>query len=146
MAKKLRILFLCTGNSCRSQMAEAFTNRLKGDTIEARSAGVEVHGVNPLAVKAMAEVGIDISHARSKLVDEFDDEVFDYAVTLCDSGKLGCPFFPPPTRTIHHGFDDPPTLAKDAKTEEEAMVHFRRVRDEIRDFIEALPENLKSHL
>ncbi len=112
MDKKIRIIFLCTGNSCRSQMAEAFANALKGDAIEARSAGVEVHGLNPLAVKVMAEAGIDISKARSKHVSEFDDESFDYAVTLCDSAKAACPVMPPPIRMRHAGFDDPPALAQ----------------------------------
>ncbi|MBI5843493.1 MAG: arsenate reductase ArsC [Deltaproteobacteria bacterium] len=144
MEKKLRIIFLCTGNSCRSQMAEAFTNRLKGDSIEARSAGVETHGLNPLAVKVMAEAGIDISNARSKHVAEFDDESFDYAVTLCDSARAACPVMPPPIKMRHVGFDDPPALAKDAKTEEEALAHYRRVRDEIRAFVEKLPGVLEN--
>ncbi len=120
-------------------MAEAFANALKGDAIEARSAGVEVHGLNPLAVKVMAEAGIDISKARSKHVSEFDDESFDYAVTLCDSAKAACPVMPPPIRMRHAGFDDPPALAKNARSEEEALAHYRRVRDEIRAFVERLP-------
>ena len=120
-------------------MAEAFANALKGDAIEARAAGVDIHGLNPLAVKVMAEAGIDISKARSKHVSEFDDESFDYAVTLCDSAKAACPVMPPPIRMRHAGFDDPPALAKNARSEEEALAHYRRVRDEIRAFVERLP-------
>jgi arsenate reductase len=141
--KKLKIIFLCTGNSCRSQMAEAFANHLKGDVIEAVSAGIEPHGVNSLAVRAMAEAGIDISGARSKSVDAFWDKPFDFAVTLCGNARESCPVFPPPARVLHRGFDDPPALARDARSEEEAMGHYRRVRDEIRDFVLGLPGSLK---
>ncbi|HUI92182.1 MAG TPA: arsenate reductase ArsC [Chitinivibrionales bacterium] len=138
--EKLKILFLCTGNSCRSQMAEGWTRTLKGDKIEAYSAGVEVHGVNPLAVKVMAEAGVDISSQRSKHVSELMDIPFDYVVTMCDEAYQTCPVFPGKTKRFHAGFDDPPHLAKSLKSEEEILQVFRRVRDEIRKFVENLPE------
>lgn len=139
---KIRILYLCTGNSCRSQMAEAWTRVLKGDRIEAFSAGVNPHGIDQRAVRVMAEAGIDISNQRSKDLDTFDDMEFDYVITLCDKANQACPVFPAKTRVFHAGFDDPPRLASGAKTDEEAMVHYRRVRDEIRAFVEKLPEVL----
>jgi arsenate reductase len=145
MAEKseiLKVLFLCTGNSCRSQMAEAWTRVLKGDRVEAYSAGVDPHGVDPSAVQAMAEVGIDISAQHSKDVDVFEDIEFDYVITLCDNAHQACPVFPAKTRVLHVGFDDPPRLAAGAQAEEEAMVHYRRVRDEIKAFVERLPEVL----
>jgi arsenate reductase len=140
---KTRILFLCTGNSCRSQMAEGWARHLKGDAIEAYSAGIETHGLNPKAVKVMAEAGVDISRQRSKLVDELKDIAFDYVVTVCDHANEACPLFPGKTRVLHQGFDDPPRLARSAKTDEEVLNHYRRVRDEIRAYIETLPEALK---
>ena len=140
--KKLEILFLCTGNSCRSQMAEGWARTLKGDLIEPYSAGVESHGLNPLAVKAMAEKGVDISSHRSKLVSDVAGVDFDYIVTVCDRARESCPVFPGSVRTIHVSFDDPPYLARDAETEEEALRHYRRVRDEIEAFIETLPDGL----
>ena len=139
---KLKVLFLCTGNSCRSQMAEGFARALKGDVIDAYSAGVEPHGMNPLAVKAMAEAGVDLSAQRSKHVDELKDVAFDYVVTVCDHANETCPTFPGKVKRIHVGFDDPPRLAKSAKTEDEAMTHYRRVRDEIEQFIRTLPQGL----
>ena len=138
----MRILFLCTGNSCRSQMAEGWTRRLNGDVIEAHSAGIEPHGLDPLAVRAMAEAGVDISRQRSKHVDEFAGVEFDYVVTLCGHANEHCPVFPGKTRNVHVGFDDPPALAAGAKTGGEAMAHYRRVRDEIRVFVETLPDAL----
>ena len=142
--EKLKILFLCTGNSCRSQMAEGWTRHLKTDLIEPYSAGVEPHGIDPRAVKAMAEVGIDISQHRSKDVSQVEHVDFDYVVTVCDRAHESCPFFPARTRLVHMGFDDPPRLAADSPSEEEAMSHYRRVRDEIRAFVEKLPEAVKS--
>lgn len=139
---KISILFLCTGNSCRSQMAEGWTRQLKGDQVEAYSAGVVRHGLNPLAVKVMAEAGVDISGQASKTVDELPDSEFDYVITLCGHAHESCPYFPAKTKILHVGFDDPPKFAKEAKTEEEALGHYRRVRDEIRAFVEALPESL----
>jgi arsenate reductase (thioredoxin) len=140
MADRLKILFLCTGNSCRSQMAEGWTRQLKGDTIEAFSAGIETHGLNKLAVRAMSEAGVDISRQRSKLLDELAGEQFDYVITVCDHAHESCPLFPGNTKVVHAGFDDPPRLAADAKSEDEAMIHYRRVRDEIRDFVSRLPD------
>jgi arsenate reductase len=143
MTEKLKILFLCTGNSCRSQMAEGWARELAADRVEAFSAGIEKHGLNPLAVKAMAEAGVDIGDRDSKTVDELPETAFDYVITLCGHANETCPFFPGNVKRVHAGFDDPPALAKDAGSEEEAMVHYRRVRDEIRRFVMALPENLK---
>jgi arsenate reductase len=140
--QKLKVLFLCTGNSCRSQMAEGWARRLKGDVIEAYSAGIETHGLNPHAVQVMAEAGVDISNHRSKHLDEVKHIPFDYAVTVCDHAHESCPLFPDRTKVVHVGFDDPPRLASAAKTEEEALNCYRRVRDEIRAFIEGLPETL----
>lgn len=142
MSDKLRILFLCTGNSCRSQMAEGWAKALRGDAIEAYSAGIETHGLNPRAVKVMAEAGVDISAHRSKNVSELMDIPFDYVVTVCGNAHESCPMFPGKAKVVHVGFDDPPKLAKDAKTEEEALAHYRRVRDEIKAFILTLPEPL----
>lgn len=139
---KVKILFLCTGNSCRSQMAEGWTRHLKSEQIEAYSAGVEKHGLNPLAAKVMAEAGVDIGGHVSKTVDELSVSEFDYVITLCGHAHESCPFFPAKTKILHVGFDDPPTLAKTAKTEEEALGHYRRVRDEIRAFVETLPDSL----
>lgn len=140
--RKLKVLFLCTGNSCRSQMAEGWARHLKSDVLEAHSAGIEVHGLNPRAVQVMAEAGVDISHQRSKHVDEVRDIPFDYVVTVCDQAREHCPLFPGRAKVIHMGFDDPPRLAAGARSEEEALAHYRRVRDEIRAFVESLPESL----
>jgi arsenate reductase len=137
---KTKILFLCTGNSCRSQMAEGWARHLKGEVIEPYSAGIERHGLNPLAVKVMAEAGVDISGQRSKTLDDLPVREFDWVITLCGHASETCPFFP--GQKIHVGFDDPPRLAAGAKNEEEALIHYRRVRDEIRDFIITLPEAL----
>jgi arsenate reductase len=142
--RKLNILFLCTGNSCRSKMAEGWTRALKGDQIEAYSAGIETHGLNPRAVNVMAEAGVDISGHRSKTVAELAVGKFDYVVTVCDHAHESCPLFPAKTKVVHAGFDDPPRLAKEAKTEEEALAHYRRVRNEIKAFVETLPEGLKT--
>ncbi|MEN6440375.1 MAG: arsenate reductase ArsC [Syntrophobacter sp.] len=138
----MNILFLCTGNSCRSQIAEAWTRHLKGNTIQAWSAGTDPHGVDQRAITVMAEAGIDISGYRSKHVDSLGDVEFDYVITLCDNAQQNCPYFPARTGVLHVPFDDPPRLAKDAKTEEEALGHYRRVRDEIKAFVESLPASL----
>ena len=137
---KMKILFLCTGNSCRSQMAEGWARQLKGEVIEACSAGIERHGVNPLAVRVMAEAGVDIASQHSKTIDELAGKSFDYVITLCGHAAETCPFFP--GHLIHQGFDDPPRLAAGARSEDEALTHYRRVRDEIRDFVLTLPETL----
>ena len=136
---KLRVLFLCTGNSCRSQMAEGWIRALKGKRIEAFSAGIETHGLNPRTVKVMAEAGVDISGHKSKTVADLPTKEFDFVVTVCDHARESCPLFPGKTKVVHVGFDDPPRLAKEARTEEEALAHYRRVRDEIRAFVETLP-------
>ncbi len=135
---KQKILFLCTGNSCRSQMAEGWTRHLKDDVLDVCSAGIEKHGLNPLAVKVMAEVGVDISRQRSKTIEDLAVKEFDYVITVCDHAHESCPLFPGKARIIHRGFDDPPRLAADAKNEEEALDHYRRVRDEIGDFVKQL--------
>jgi arsenate reductase len=139
---KPKILFLCTGNSCRSQMAEAWTRTLKGDQLQAYSAGIQPKGVDPRAIQVMAEVGIDISGQASKDIDSLGNLEFEYVVTLCDNARESCPFFPAITKRIHKGFDDPPILAANSLNEEEAMAHYRRVRDEIKAFVEKLPEAL----
>ncbi|MFH2054343.1 MAG: arsenate reductase ArsC [bacterium] len=141
-ARVLRVLFLCTGNSCRSQMAEGWTRYLKGNLIEPYSAGIETHGLNADAVRVMAEAGVDISQHHSKQLDELAGIEFDYVVTVCGHADEHCPRFPGRTRRLHVGFDDPPKLAQDARSEEEALSHYRRVRDEIKAFVETLPESL----
>lgn len=141
--KKINILFLCTGNSCRSQMAEGWARHLKGNLVESYSAGIETHGLNPNAVKVMAESGVDISRQRSKHLDALKGIVFDCVVTVCNNAHESCPIFPGKTKVVHAGFDDPPRLAKTAKSDEEALGHYRRVRDEIKAFVEQLPEVLK---
>jgi arsenate reductase len=140
---KPKILFLCTGNSCRSQMAEAWTRTLKGDQLQAYSAGIQPKGVDPRAIQVMAEAGNDISGQKSKDIDSLGNLEFEYVVTLCDNAREACPFFPAITKRIHKGFDDPPLLAAGAKTEEEALAPYRRVRDEIKAFVEKLPEGLR---
>jgi len=143
VTRKQKVLFLCTGNSCRSQMAEGWARALKGDTIEAYSAGIETHGLNPRAVKVMAEAGVDISQHRSKHVDELKDVAFDVVVTVCGHANESCPMWlGRKTKIVHVGFDDPPALAKGAKTEDEALAPYRRVRDEIKTFVEKLPAGL----
>jgi arsenate reductase len=140
---RISVLFLCRGNSCRSQMAEGFARALRGDRIEAFSAGSEAHGLNPMAVKVMAEEGIDISGQRSKTTDELEGRSFDYAVTVCGTKGETCPFYANVGASVHRGFPDPPKLAEDAADEEEALGLFRQVRDMIRDYVETLPESLE---
>ncbi len=139
-SQKLRVLFLCTGNSCRSQMAEGWARHLNGDVIDAFSAGTESHGLNFVAVKVMAEAGVDISRHASKTLAEIDSIQFDYVITVCSDADRNCPVLPGPTKKIHHAFDDPPRLARVVATENEALVHYRRVRDEIKAFVETLPK------
>ena len=142
MSEKLKILFLCTGNSCRSQMAEGWCRHLKGDVFEAYSAGIETHGLNPNAVKVMAEAGVDISKHKSKLLTDLNEISFDYVVTVCGHAHETCPFFPAKAKLVHVGFDDPPRMAKLLESEEEKLNCYRRVRDEIRNFVESLPDAL----
>jgi arsenate reductase len=141
--QKLKLLFLCTGNSCRSQMAEGWARHLKGGVIDPYSAGIETHGLNANAVRVMAEAGVDISGHRSKHLDELREIAFDYVVTVCGHAHESCPVFPAGARVLHVGFEDPPALARQAGSEEDALEPYRRVRDEIRAFVESLPEALE---
>lgn len=140
-ASRKRVLFLCTGNSCRSQMAEGWARALHADSIEPFSAGTEPHGMNRLAILAMAQDGVDISSQTSKHIDALRGIAFDVIVTVCDSAREACPVVPG-ARMVHVSFDDPPRLARDARSDEEALPHYRRVRDEIRRFIQTLPATL----
>ncbi|WP_423201851.1 arsenate reductase ArsC [Desulfobacter hydrogenophilus] len=150
MGEKLKILFLCTGNSCRSQMAEGWTRKLKADTIDVFSAGVETHGLNPNAVKVMAEAGVDISGHRSKLVNEFMDMELDAVITVCDNAHETCPYFPPRCKVLHVGFDDPPkmaaALAEQGESEEKQLDCYRKIRDQIKAFVEKMPENISNRV
>lgn len=139
---KINVLFLCTGNSCRSQMAEGFARYLKGNVINACSAGLEAHGLDEYAVRVMDEIGIDISRQQSKRVDDLDTTHCDYVITVCGHADEHCPLFPGTTRVVHRGFDDPPKLAESLATEEEKIACYRSIRDEIRDYIKTLPESL----
>ena len=142
----LKILFLCTGNSCRSQMAEGFAHHLIGNVVIPFSAGIEAKGLDPHAVRVMKEVGVDISGQHSKKIDEVSGVEFDYCITLCGHAEENCPVFPAKTKVIHRGFDDPPKLAANAKSEEEIISHYRRVRNKIHKYIETLPASLKSKI
>ncbi len=137
MSKKKRVLFLCTHNSCRSQMAEGLMNHFLGDRVEAFSAGTEATRVNPLAAKVMAEIGIDLSGHHSKILDEFDSQEFDYVITLCGDARERCPLFFGGVKRQHIGFEDPSRLSGN---ESEVLPEYRRVRDEIKktlcDFFE----------
>ena len=142
--KRTKILFLCTGNSCRSQMAEGWAWNLKAQTVRAYSAGIEPRGLDPRAVKVMAEAGVDISRQRSKHVNEFKGFDLDRVVTLCASASERCPAFPGGVKVVHVDFDDPEELAVGARTDEEALGHYRRVRDEIKEFVARLPDELSA--
>jgi arsenate reductase (thioredoxin) len=144
MARRLKVLFLCTGNSCRSQMAEGWARHLKNDAIEPYSAGVEVKAVDPLAVQVMKEAGVDISAQRSKHVGEVMQVGFDYVVTVCSHARETCPFFPGGAKQVHVEFDDPPRLTQGIIDVEERLVVYRRVRDEIRALVESLPQAFDS--
>ena len=135
-----KILFLCTGNSCRSKMAEGWARHLWGDRLEVRSAGILPGIVHPLAIAVMKESGVDISGQRSKHVDEVRHIPFDLVVTVCDNAKEQCPVFPGKVRRVHRSFDDP---AGAKGTREEVLAAFRKTRDEIRTFIETLSDILK---
>ena len=147
MVEKLKVLFLCTGNSRRSQMAEGWTKHLRSNVIEAYSAGVEIHGLNPNAVKVMAEAGVDISGHTSKHVDELRNVRPDFVVTVCGHAHETCPFFPGNCKVVHVGFDDPPEMVKElaekGASEEEQLSCYRKVRDDIKAFVETLPGALK---
>lgn len=139
---KKKILFLCTGNSCRSQMAEGLAKKMISNEFDVYSAGIKTHGINPYAVKAMAEMGIDISQQKSQLLSEFDKITFDYVITLCSHAHENCPIFDGETTLIHHPFDDPPKLAEKEESERAKLVHYIRVRDEIQSYIKELPKQL----
>ena len=144
LAPNLKILFLCTGNSCRSQMAEGWARHLKGDLLEPFSAGIETRGIDPLAVKVMSEAGVDISGQTSKNVSEFINiQNFDYVITVCSNVHDTCPVFQGRATVIHKDFDDPPALTKNLEKESDVLEEYRRVRDEIRSYIETLPDILQ---
>jgi len=138
----MKVLFLCTGNSCRSQMAEGWARHLKGDVLEAYSAGIEKHGMNPHAVKVMAEAGVDLSRQYSKTPAEIGPVEFDYVVTVCGHAHEHCPVFLGRARVVHVGFEDPPKLTRELPDGEAKLAVYRRVRDQIRAFIETLPDAL----
>ena len=143
MSQKANVLFVCTGNSCRSQMAQGWAHHFHPDRINAFSAGIEPRRIDPLAVKVMKEAGVDISRQESNRVEDFLTQNLDLVVTVCSGVKEACPRFPAIAKMVHQPFDDPPQLARDSRLEEEALVHYRRVRDEIRDFVRKLPETLE---
>ena len=134
---KRKVLFLCTGNSCRSQMAEGLLRHVAGDRFEVASAGTHPHGLNPGVVAAMQEIGIDIAHQRSKSVDHFAGQHFDHVITVCDRAKESCPIFPGPSSVLHWSFDDP---ASATGTPEERAATFRRVRNEIAESVRTFIE------
>jgi arsenate reductase len=140
--QKVKVLFLCTGNSCRSQMAEGWARALKGDVVQAYSAGIEKHGLNPYGVRVMAEAGVDISRQYSKTLADIGPVEFDYVVTVCGHANENCPVFPGKAKKLHVGFEDPPRLAQDLPDGEEKLAVYRGVRDEIRAFVERMPECL----
>lgn len=142
MKRKSCVLFLCTGNSCRSQMAEGWGRHLLGDRYRFCSAGIETHGLNPNAVRVMGEAGVDISEHRSKTLDDLNVDEIDWVITVCGHAEETCPFLPGAVQRLHIGFDDPPRLARDAASEDEALGHYRRVRDEIRAVVADLDNRL----
>jgi len=133
---KTKLLFLCSGNSCRSQMAEGWLRHLRGDDFEVFSAGIEAHGLNPLALRAMREVGVDISQQRSQLLQDLPVAELDYVLSVCGHADKHCPDLPKGVLRVHLGFEDPPKLAANASNDEQAMPHYRRVRDEIKQQLE----------
>ena len=139
---KKNILFLCTGNSCRSQMAEGWLRHLKEAHFNAYSAGIEQHGLNSHAVQVMAEAGVDISHHQSNSLDDLADVDFDYVFTVCGHAHETCPYFPGSAQVIHVGFDDPPKLTESLTEESEILDCYRRVRDEIKSFIQEIEKHL----
>ena len=141
--ERRKVLFLCTGNSCRSQMAEGWARQLLADQVEPYSAGIEAHGMNPNAIQVMKEAGVDISAQSSKLAEALRNTPLDLVVTVCGHADENCPAFLTEARVVHVGFDDPPKLAKDAESEQQALDCYRRVRDQIRDFVKSqLPKLL----
>lgn len=147
MTAKTKLLFLCTGNSCRSQMAEAWARALKGDLYEVYSAGIETHGLNPNMVKVMAEAGIDVTGQTSDNIAQYLDIGLDIVVSVCGHADENCPVFPGRVKRVHRGFDDPPKLARELAAQgasaDEQLAPYRRVRDEIRAWVETLPGALE---
>jgi len=144
LLRKIKLLFLCPGNSCRSQMAEGWARHLKGELVEPYSAGIVSHGLNPHAVRVMAEMNVDISQQQSKTLDALKDVEFDYVVTVCDDARESCPRFAGEARVLHVSFDDPPRLAAGETDPEKALAHYRRVRDELRAFVLMIPDVLRT--
>lgn len=148
MNKKKKVLFLCTGNSCRSQMAEGWSKHFKGDLIDFYSAGIETHGLNPNAVKVMLEAGVDISSQQSENIKDFEEIVLDYVVTVCGHAHETCSVFHGNCKVVHVGFRDPPKLARDlaekGASEQAQLNCYREVRDEIKAYIQTLPDSLLS--
>lgn len=142
MKKNVNILVLCTGNSCRSQMAEGYLRKFGQEEIEVYSAGIETHGLNPLAVKVMAEDGLDISRHTSNHVDEYANIDFDYIITVCDHARENCPYIPGKAIRFHHNFPDP---AKASGSEEEILEEFKKVRDMIMQYISDFIQNIESN-
>jgi len=140
--EKLKILFLCTGNSCRSQMAEGLTRHLKGDLIEVSSAGIETHGLNPHAVAVMAEEKIDISRHESQHLNDFKHIDFDYVITVCSHAHESCPIFPGGSKIVHVGFDDPPKMAELLNNPQKKLDCYRKVKDQIKSYVLTLPQSL----
>jgi len=141
-AQKPAILFLCTGNSCRSQMAEGWAKSLHGNRYEIYSAGIEAHGLNPHAALVMKEAGVDISRQQSQRLEELGDVNLDVVITVCGHADKNCPVLPGDTLKLHAPFDDPPALAQKETSAAAGLAHYRRVRDEIRDYVKRLPERL----
>lgn len=135
MTKK-KVLFLCTGNSCRSQMGEGWARHLHSEWLDAFSAGVEKHGMNQNAIQVMKESGVDISGHSSKLLSELPDLSFDLVVTVCGNANERCPIFPGKTKVVHVPFDDPPAMAKEFEDSEEKLGCYRKVRDQIQEFVQ----------
>jgi arsenate reductase len=148
MNPKKKVLFLCTGNSCRSQMAEGWAKNLHGAEFEIFSAGIETHGLNPNAVKVMSEAGVDISAQQSQNIKDFLEIGLDYVVTVCGHAHETCPLFQGDCKVVHVGFRDPPKLARElaesGETEEVQLDCYREVRDEIKAYIQKLPQSLLS--
>jgi arsenate reductase len=146
MEKKIKILYLCTGNSCRSQMAEGWTRHLKSNQIEAFSAGIETHGLNPHMIEVMDEAGVDVSNQKSENIRDFAEHDLDVVITVCGHAHETCPVFPANCKVVHTGFADPPKMAKElakkGATEEEQLDCYRSVRDKIKEYILTLPESL----
>ncbi len=138
--EKIKVLFLCTGNSCRSQIAEGLARYLKANSIDAYSAGIRPIGVSSRVIKVMSEEGMDISMQQSQHLDEFSEIDFDYVITLCDNAAENCPVFTGKAKVLHRPFEDPYFASG---SEEDIMETFRKVRNEIKIFIEAMPDNLK---